>query len=63
MPQWLQNAAKLMALLLLADNAVITEAGIVIDRRMTEQQARLLMQPKIRYKPLALDPFSEPVFA
>ena len=61
-PKWLQNAAKLLALLLLADNAVITEAGITIDKRLTEQQARLLCQPKIRYKPLALDPFSEPVF-
>jgi hypothetical protein len=62
-PQWLQNAAKLMALILLADAAVITESGIVIDKKMNEQQLRLLTQPKVRYKPLALDPFIDPVYS
>jgi hypothetical protein len=62
-PQWLQQGAKLLALMLLADAAPVTEAGIVIDKKMTEQQARLLLQRKIRYKPNALDPFSEPTYS
>lgn len=62
-PKWLQNAAKLMARIILADNAVVTEAGIVLDKKSTEQQVRLLLQPKIRYKPLALDPFQDPTYS
>jgi len=62
-PQWLQTGVKLVALLLLADSAVVTETGIVIDKKMTERQADLVLQKKIRYKPNALDPFGEPVFS
>lgn len=62
-PGWLQQGAKLMALLLLADSAPVTEAGITINTKMVEQQARLLLQKKIRYKPVALDPISEPVYS
>lgn len=62
-PSWLQTAAKQMAVIMLADNAVITSSGIVIDKALNKQQSQLLLQSKVRYKPLALDPFSEPMFS
>jgi hypothetical protein len=61
-PQWLQQAAKIMALINLADSAVLTASNIMVDKKLNQQQLQLLVQPKIRYKPLALDPFTDPVF-
>ena len=55
-PAWLQEAAKMQALIYLADAAAITEAGIKIDVRVLQQQLQALMTAKIRYAPMALYP-------
>lgn len=55
-PPWLQEAAKLKALLLIAKHPSITEAGIDLDAKLLDQQYASLINTHIRYAPLALLP-------
>lgn len=55
-PDWVQKAATLLALTLVADNASVVEAGIVINTKLAMQQLHTLIGKKVRYRPLACDP-------
>ena len=55
-PDWLQNAARLMALIGVADNAAITEAQIKLDTKTMGLQLSALLARKLRYAPAALLP-------
>lgn len=55
-PTWLQEAAKMLAMINLSDAASITEAGIKIDPDIYQRQLQALMQTRIRYAPMALIP-------
>lgn len=55
-PKWLQEAAKLQALIHLANAASITEAGIKIEVETIKAQLGSLMGDHMRYAPMALLP-------
>jgi hypothetical protein len=55
-PSWLQEAAKMQAMLFLAQSAPVTEAAIQIDTKMLQQLLQTLLYSKIRYAPMALYP-------
>lgn len=55
-PDWLQKAAKLAALYNLADNPILSEAQIKLDKTMLARQYDLLCSRKRRYAPVALLP-------
>lgn len=55
-PGWLQQAAKIKALMFLAKLPAITEAQIELDTNMLDQQYAALINTHIRYAPLALLP-------
>lgn len=55
-PGWLQEAAKLQALVHLASAPSITEAGIQIEVETIKAQLASLMGEHIRYAPMALYP-------
>ena len=55
-PEWLQEAAKLQALILLADHPTLTEAQIKLDTRMLGLQLEATVTPRLRYTPNALMP-------
>lgn len=55
-PSWLQQAAKIKTLLLIAKNPSLTEAGIQLDAGVLDQQYASLINGHIRYAPLALLP-------
>ena len=52
-PDWLQQAAKLNALIGLADSPALTEAMIKLDTKTLQLQYNALLQRKLRYAPLA----------
>jgi hypothetical protein len=55
-PDWLQQAAKLNALIGLADSPALTEAMVKLDVRTLQAQYQALLQRKMRYAPLAFIP-------
>jgi hypothetical protein len=55
-PTWLQQAAKIKTLLLIAKNPALTEAGISLDTNVLDQQFASLVNSHIRYAPSALLP-------
>lgn len=55
-PKWLQQAAKLKALMLLAKHPSITEAQIQLDTSVLDQQYAALVNRHIRYCPLGILP-------
>ena len=55
-PDWLQQAAKLCAMLALADCPSLSEAQIKIDKQLVGMQYTALMSRKARYFPNALLP-------
>lgn len=55
-PSWLREAAKVQAVMLLANAAPVTEAAIQIDKTMLEGQLSAMLRNKIRYTPCALLP-------
>ena len=55
-PNWLQEAAKLLALLHLADSPTLTEANVKLEKLMLSQQLKALLSDHIRYAPMALLP-------
>ncbi|WP_113155974.1 hypothetical protein [Nitratireductor sp. OM-1] len=55
-PSWLQEAARLQALVHLSSAAPITEAGISIDVETCRTQLASLMTDHSRYAPMAIHP-------
>lgn len=55
-PNWLQTAAKLKALLLMAKLPALTEAGVQLDMSQLDAQYAALINAHIRYAPLAVLP-------
>ena len=55
-PDWLQQAAKLNALIGLADSPALTEAMVKLDVKTLQAQYQALLQRKMRYAPLAFIP-------
>ena len=55
-PDWLQQAAKLCAMLALADSPSLSEAQIKIDKQLIGMQYNALMSRKLRYAPNSLLP-------
>jgi hypothetical protein len=55
-PTWLQEAAKLLAMLHLADSPTLTEANVKLEKLMLSQQLKALLSDHIRYAPMALLP-------
>lgn len=55
-PAWLQQAATLKTLILVADAPALTEAGVKIDKQMLDQQYALTVNRYVRYAPTALLP-------
>lgn len=55
-PTWLQEAAKLNTLILMADHPTLTEAQIKLDTSMLAAQLDAMLTPKLRYTPTALMP-------
>ena len=52
-PDWLQQAAKLAAMLGLADSAPIVEANLKIDKQLLGMRYTSLVSRKMRYAPLS----------
>ena len=50
-PDWLQQAAKLRAMIGMADDAAVSEAGIKLDTKMIWAQFNALVSRKMRYCP------------
>lgn len=55
-PPWLQEAAKLKALVHLASNPSLTEAGVSLDEKVLDAQFASLINRHLRYAPMALLP-------
>jgi hypothetical protein len=55
-PDWLQQAAKLRALIGMADDASLSEAGIKLDTKVLWPQFNALISRKMRYAPTAKMP-------
>ncbi|MBY0560002.1 hypothetical protein [Hyphomicrobium sp.] len=55
-PAWLQQAAKLKTLLLVAKLPAVTEAGISLETNLLDQQYASLINSHIRYAPAAILP-------
>ena len=55
-PDWLQNAAKLRALIGVADAPVLSEAAIKLDTKMLSTQLNALLSRHLRYAPSSLLP-------
>ena len=55
-PGWLQEAAKLLALLHLADSPTLTEANVKLEKLMLSTKLKALLSEHIRYAPMALLP-------
>lgn len=55
-PTWLQQAAKIKTMLLVAKLPALTEAGINLETGLLEQQYASLINSHIRYAPSALLP-------
>lgn len=55
-PSWLQQAAKLKTMHLIAKLPALTEAGIQLDTGLLDQQFAALVNSHIRYAPLAILP-------
>lgn len=55
-PSWLQQAAKLKTLHLIAKLPALTEAGLQLDTGLLDQQFAALVNSHIRYAPLAILP-------
>jgi hypothetical protein len=55
-PDWLQQAAKLLALVRLSDAPIIEEAGVKIDVSTIKMQFDALISQHTRYAPMALIP-------
>ena len=55
-PDWLQQAAKLNALIGLADSPALSEASVKLDVRTLKDQYNALLSRKARYAPLAILP-------
>ena len=56
-PDWLQQAARLNALIGMADSPVLSEAQIKLDVATLKVQYTALISRKTRYAPLAILPF------
>ena len=55
-PDWLQQAAKLRAMIGMADDASLSEAGIKLDTKTLWAQFNALISRKLRYAPTAKMP-------
>ena len=55
-PDWLQQAAKINALIGLASSPALTEAMVKLDTKTLNTQYSALLQRKLRYAPMALLP-------
>jgi hypothetical protein len=55
-PTWLQQAAKLRAMLSLADSPVLSEANIKLDTKMLQTQFNALVSRHLRYAPSSILP-------
>lgn len=55
-PNWLKQAAKTQALLLLADHPTLTEANIKLDKPTLSSQLRAQLARKVRYLPCGVLP-------
>lgn len=55
-PEWLQEAAKLKALIHLSSSETIKDAGITIDVKAIDAQLAAIVNQHLRYTPLALLP-------
>jgi hypothetical protein len=55
-PNWLQQAAKLRAMIGMADDASLSEAGIKLDTKALWAQFNALVARKLRYAPTAKMP-------
>ena len=55
-PDWLQQAAKLNAMIGLADSPALSEASVKLDVKSLTNQYNALLGRKVRYAPLAVLP-------
>ncbi|MEJ6846742.1 hypothetical protein V3589_11055 [Sinorhizobium fredii] len=55
-PDWLQEAAKLLALVNVSDSPSLSSAGIELDQSVLRQQYDALISQHLRYAPMALLP-------
>lgn len=55
-PKWLQEAARILALIHLSSQPALTEAEIKLDSKMLTAQYEALIKQHIRYAPMALLP-------
>lgn len=55
-PRWLQEAAKVQAQILLADQKIMEQAGISLDKAMLATQLGGLIGKKLRYAPMSMLP-------
>lgn len=55
-PEWLQEAARLRALLYLLDQPSLVEAGVKLDAKVTALQFDAIIGPRRRYAPMAFLP-------
>lgn len=55
-PNWLQQAAKLSALISLADSPVLSEASIRLDKNSLGLQRTALLSSHLRYAPVSIMP-------
>lgn len=55
-PKWLQESARILALIHLASNPALTEAEVKLDTKMLSAQYEALMRQHVRYAPVALIP-------
>ncbi len=55
-PDWLQNAAKLLTLIGLVDAPILSEAGIKLNAKMLTDQFNTLTSIHLRYAPISVLP-------
>ena len=55
-PDWLKNAAKLQAMINMADSPVLSEAQIKLDTKMLSLEMTALLSRHLRYAPMSLLP-------
>lgn len=55
-PEWLQEAAKLKALIHLSSSETIKDAGITIDVKAVNAQLAAIVNQHLRYTPMAIPP-------
>jgi hypothetical protein len=55
-PDWLQEAAKIQAKILLVDHPTIADSGLKLDQKMMERTLAEALRPHLRYAPTAVLP-------